>query len=639
MTSPSCSSGTETPLLADLGRKRIEKMLIYSSKLRFFQFSFSQDRLKIGVSGPEPCSAGTERIPVRRCSQRLECERGSILVLGIFLIVALLAVAGLAVDAGNLYRARIWAQKAADAGALAGVGYTILTPRATLNAELALAPGSSQKEKLKYVIETRAAQIASANMNIGSHGFLKLATGGPLAVPNYDIDPADDNPADPTYRTLTLRVAAPVFYFIMPFVPFKILGASKTSKFSIISAMARTQRSVANIGLILDISNSMACPSEITGQDCTCLSPNRTGPCAVPRKVDRLVVAVNAFLDKFEEGFDRVSLSTFNIAANVPVSMDWDISNAGPDGFNRARMTTALAAINPVSNTNICDGLLRSYNDIRNAGIPSGDDISYVLFSDGAPTAGRFLVSGTSAKSTLDVHDPYSYGARDYTHYSVQWVNPLGSNPSDYSGPSFLVKTGSIPLGYNAPQPPIAATAYPACVGAATLSSDPANFPNMLNICLNDLGFVDPFSITLYGENIPFTDWRKQYYHCAVEYSDFLRRQRGLVYVVGLGPEAAKTVAQSIAAGDPYQNIDDNFGRKDIFLSRLANHFDYAITQSQLAYGGSHPQFSFTNSTTYDGWNNLSVRRQGSYASTPSDLELENIFTRIAAQILLRLMR
>ena len=35
--------------------REIEKMLIYSSKIRFFQFPFKQPRLKIGVYGQELC--------------------------------------------------------------------------------------------------------------------------------------------------------------------------------------------------------------------------------------------------------------------------------------------------------------------------------------------------------------------------------------------------------------------------------------------------------------------------------------------------------------------------------------------------------------------------------------------------------
>jgi Flp pilus assembly protein TadG len=54
-----------------------------------------------------------------------EHDKGVVLIIMSIAIVVLLALAGLAIDAGNLYAHSISFQKAADAAVLAGMGYSI----------------------------------------------------------------------------------------------------------------------------------------------------------------------------------------------------------------------------------------------------------------------------------------------------------------------------------------------------------------------------------------------------------------------------------------------------------------------------------------------------------------------------------
>ncbi|HTP00976.1 MAG TPA: pilus assembly protein TadG-related protein, partial [Anaerolineales bacterium] len=47
-------------------------------------------------------------------------ERGQVLIIFVFAIIGLIAIAGLAIDGGNIYSDRSRARNAADAAALAG---------------------------------------------------------------------------------------------------------------------------------------------------------------------------------------------------------------------------------------------------------------------------------------------------------------------------------------------------------------------------------------------------------------------------------------------------------------------------------------------------------------------------------------
>src|SRR6266849_9191700 len=69
-------------------------------------------------------------------SPRLDSERGQVLIHVAFALLALLAISGFVVEHGLMWTARVQAQAAADAGALAGAG--------TLEADLTNTTGATQ---------------------------------------------------------------------------------------------------------------------------------------------------------------------------------------------------------------------------------------------------------------------------------------------------------------------------------------------------------------------------------------------------------------------------------------------------------------------------------------------------------------
>ncbi|MCB0325162.1 MAG: hypothetical protein KDD69_16370, partial [Bdellovibrionales bacterium] len=323
-------------------------------------------------------------------------ERGAVIPLAVFLIVTLLALAGLAVDAGNLYRAQIQLQKAADAGALAGIGASIIRSDA---------PGDP--ELLKDFIETRATEVACENLRLFGYPCDDPDT---VVSADYDLGTAE----------LTVTTDADIFFFLMGLVPFEIIGAESAGDSRTIEARAAVRRQTATVALVLDLSSSMACPS--TGP-CACLSPSRTQTCAeeatalgTTLKVEELKSAVSTFIERFDPARDRITLIPFNIAANVEVPLRPD----GALGFTPSDFDV-LDGIIPRSNTNVCDGFMTAFQEMSDKGLFGTDDIAYLYFSDGAPTAGRFLL--TSPKAGLEGNDPSGFGTHDYLHYSVEWVD------------------------------------------------------------------------------------------------------------------------------------------------------------------------------------------------------------------------
>ena len=174
-------------------------------------------------------------------------EDGAVLILGTFLLIVLLALAGLAIDAGNLYKTRIRAQKAADAGALSGIGYTILQRNSFLT-------NATTPVLQKAWIEERAAEATRVNLlAAGIH-----APPGNLGVrAEYEEIPTS---GDSDLPTLTVTVGADIPLLLMDLVPLHLLGLSNVPDEMPVGAVAQVRRARANVSLILDVSSSMGCP-------------------------------------------------------------------------------------------------------------------------------------------------------------------------------------------------------------------------------------------------------------------------------------------------------------------------------------------------------------------------------------------
>ena len=516
-------------------------------------------------------------------------QRGAVLIVMVVALPVLLMLASMAIDVGNYYRHYILLQNAADTGALAGIAYAMTADD--------LHPESAETRETQ--VEGKAREVVQQNL------ALKGVTAEQIEVTYSDADSVIRVELENSYRGLFgyFKLATPFFAAVV----------------------AESRRSNANVELVLDFSSSMRCPQS---GSCDCMqlgAPQNCEELGVPLKVDDLRSAVSAFVERFDPVRDRVGVTVFNIAAAVPVPM----RSAGV-GFDADAISSALQSQNPMSNTNLADGMLTAVGDIAAAGLDSNENRFVLVFSDGAPSAGRFLYGPPNVNSL----DPTGEAADefDYMHFAVQSEGQIR--------PSLLVKSFGLSIDHLSPLPPAGEPGefVPACSPSAEEASEGAGGMNALSDCLDNLGFKMPGSSTVYGADcggsIDLGEcWLRQYYNTAIQASDLVRQMKGSVFVVGLGPAAS----QLVSGGDPYQDSTDLFGRKDVLLSRIA--FDYleAIPVSSEIHGQLHPEFNYSNYTGYQSWYNSAPQLQGRYYSTPNSNELVAIFDQIARKMLLRL--
>ncbi|MCB0323593.1 MAG: VWA domain-containing protein [Bdellovibrionales bacterium] len=573
-------------------------------------------------------------------------DRGAVLIIALFILFALLAASGLAIDAGNLYRARLRMQKAADVAALSGIGITIHRSE--------LLRGFDESQVRQFVVD-RARQIVIENL---SNNAIAVDPVRDITADYYEVDQTQDG--EKLYR-LNVQVTADIPHLFIHLVPFDVFGmgnAVSSTRMGATAVQATSERSAGTVSLILDVSNSMACPSQGA---CDCLSPRRRGSCeeeaaelGVRTKVDLLKESVMTFVDQFDSNIDRISIVPFNIAA----SLDDDYGAGGQAvlyrprnqrnvpasyGFDRANFEQALANFSPASNTNICDGLLRAYEEAARVQLTRPDapalnsEVSYVVFSDGAPTAGRLLLA-ENQNLPINRNANAPMADFDYQSYTVQWLDPGsgGAAPRSWAVPSPLVMSGRLPINRSDMVPPLGSVPDCSSPGGA-LQSQAETLSSLFSGCIGSLAAHRPYAPDEvygreYGTTRDYSHWREQYYNCAIETADFLREQRGTLFVIGLG-------APGGIAADPYQNIGDTVLRKDVFLSRLAEDSVFAHQLPVAAGGASFPEFTYSGYQTYQQRHQSGQNQEGVYQPTADPEELVDVFKKMAIRILLRLVR
>lgn len=601
-------------------------------------------------------------------------ERGVVIPLIVVVIIALLTVIGLAIDSGNQYRAQVALQNSADAAALSTVNYLTLKGRMNLERQWgitsananAAAPNIQVREAaLSARLLPMAQAIARANMymahlphlNDGKHQVdmpaetNKLKLGATIGVNG------------PVYEYST-AVTRNVDYLLMNLIP---IISGKANR---LHASAKARRNSTNISLLLDVSDSMRCPKDAT-TPCTCLFPAANGtrpacPASGARRFDDLVEATAELLKLVDLDRDEVHFVPFNISAMArTVGGSGPLSLAAEFGVDLTNITSAqldafagyLAGIYPpMSATNPSDALLQAWALMNS--VNPGEPSTYILFTDGAPTAARFLFSSAAAatgklqKSTSGYMTPTgtltydnSLGLYDYMHYTVEWVDEANVFRA---GPSLLVESGKLLANarqtqlYNPPltrpekptrtggcqeglssAPPVSATATASSAAAKTFA------------CVNSLELhlpSDPAS--LYGANYnqaadTLQYWREQYYNATIQLSDFIRSKKGVLNVVGLGARSNSTKLDPTK--DAYELIDDNWGRKDNFNTRLA--FDLKNRNS------AWKEFSYNGYKSYDALIQGGVsERAGVYYPTHNSADIKLLFTKIARKLLLKLV-
>jgi hypothetical protein len=572
-------------------------------------------------------------------------------------LVAILALAGLALDSGSLYRARLALQTAADAAALDGLNYTIKTGAAEI-VKRAAASSINDADAISSYLERKSRHTVRVNLNRA--GYPDLKNGPTVAVKGTFYPPTLYVSDDKIVFEYQVELSRRIDFVIMDLLPYFGQGGRT------LTVSARATRNRVNLALLLDTSNSMNCPE---AGACSCINDNSCGS-ASGRKIDVLADAVKNFLLMFDKK-DQILFVPFNMAASDPSTFDDLQKDWGIDFYNASQeqidafISYMFSLWQPSSNTNICDALIQAYNGMQ--AIASESQAAYMLFSDGAPTAGRFLFSNAAVLNKN--LEPWTYqssgGQFDYTHYTMRW-KPGSGGGTTYPGPSVLVQSGMVGFGFKGPLPPPLGT-YDAAADQASFPNDstkgcgPDSAPEVtaqsdlgaaatevFSPCLDSLEAHLPGKASdTYGGNYSgaagFVRWPEQYYNCAIELADFIRGRKGILYVIGLGD---KDPAPS-DPDDPYQNAGDTTYRKDHFLARVANDYAAAISFSNSASSSdpTPPSFAYDDESKrgYVGYadykdSSLSkVEKRGKYLATSNINELRLLFELIARKINLKL--
>ena len=426
-----------------------------------------------------------------------------LILLGLFLTFAALAL-----DLGNFYLWNLRLDKAARAGALAGLGARGLQGWTAVRGD-------------PSIIENAAR--AAVYDSLRSYGFRDVGGGyldGPAMSPDYNIA-FDQLTVTVSYDIPTLLVGRISSALGWGFNEGTDAGGRPTGGPDKIYLASRqtAQLSRANVVLLLDVSGSMLCPvqdpPEFAGQPpCACRRSGLPNACGnQPTKLDQMALGVWNFVQQFNPSRDRISVIPFNLTARRLFSFfDYDAGGTNDTTFatldaqqlqvaiqdssnnevvaantlqtimlNDLTMLTAGLRALAGSNTNHCDALVEAIRDLEtlsadvlNSPLAAENDRRklqpfVVFFTDGAPNAMRGIFPNASTSPN-----------GDFYHYALEWVVP-NPNPAlppfTYRGPGpFVLRS---PDATNPVQPlfrfPIASGAV-APAGSPVCGTPQANF-------------------------------------------------------------------------------------------------------------------------------------------------------------------
>lgn len=600
----------------------------------------------------------------------------------------LFSIAGVAVDMGKLYIVRISLERAAKAGALAGVGYRSL--RGWNYFSNYAAGGATLKTTKEEELYNLIFQVMKENMQ------------GRLAVlldPTKESDFADNitftntNFYDPNTDTFTIKATYQAPTHIIGRLG-AALGAAPCPKATdgkyrcpvTVSEKAQLNRAV--VALLLDTSGSMSCPS--TGSpNCACRTS--TTPCpSTGRVIDALVAALKEFRGFFNPIRDYITVIPFNLAAHNSFPIVSGTAASGPpvsfgsdqpryaDFINKTNSGDDPANPNPLglipkSNTNICDAFIEAIAELKRINNLADFHPFVIAFTDGAPNAFRGeFTDGVGGGDLKRANNPASTGlTNDWYQYGLEWstaTTPL----TTYRGPGPLVNrqlvgvkpslfdhiisstSGIWPTGSK-----VCGQAYSVLAQhPAILNFNPTTPAPAIKGCLSTLNFNIPGTVRAAGVSGVLIDpdgaaatnfnYAKLPYYCAIEAADYIRSNLAApatVYTIGVGNPAPSS--------DPFENVDNPLIRKDNFLARVAldpetlqmqSNGDFTvIPNSKFDFqnlSDTSPMCPNTAQACYKPGSNtklFSPNVQGEYFATQDANELRTLFAIIAKQILLRL--
>ncbi|MBN3767568.1 VWA domain-containing protein [Burkholderia sp. Ac-20365] len=261
---------------------------------------------------------------LRRTTRAARRERGSVSILVAVSLVALLGVAGLAIDAGLGYMIKARLDSAVD-GALIAAGQAVTR-------------GASQAEQITNAT-TAANAFFAANY---PQGF--LGSTATLSAPSVNISKGT--------VTIDLDAQASVPLTLMQIQGFKILNVATSGE-----AIRRD----LDMSFVVDVTSSMS--------DTTTQAAVRAGSVS--------------FLNNFNTSTDRVSLMHFATGTVVDVPFKSDQSR----GFDRTTMTNKINGYSFGGNTNSVEGLWNAKYQLDHVITQPSSLRVIVFFSDGAPNS------------------------------------------------------------------------------------------------------------------------------------------------------------------------------------------------------------------------------------------------------------
>lgn len=523
--------------------------------------------------------------------QRSFKESGYVLVMSLFVLLLLLSLSMAAIDVGNLFMWRLRLERAAKAGVAAGLGHRALL-------------GYTESASAETDVENLMRRVVGQNLGLPNNQ--DSAANGRIinyqATPNYipDVDQASIV-ADIHVNTFLLGALNKIKPFNLEF--FCPRDANTPVGYCKVGTTQTAQLDPANVVLVLDTSGSMQC--EVNTR------PGQTDPCACrtmagtvcgadnnPTRIGELKAAVRTFQRHFNPARDRIAIVPFNLGAAT--SFPFLDGNNRPRAFGGdAAFTDVVDGLQPIGNTNPCDGLIEASGQIRllRDALPANERRRFrpfvVFFTDGAPNAlrGSFTQDAEFPTRLTDASDAPN---ADWYQYSIEWINAGGGTYRTPS-PLFLRKAQSLfnfelndaglpirysdglALNFSCADIP-ASRAGCRCgevawdttnltylnslegspTSAGCLQSLDFDLPNMPNYGVRGVQFSDAGKTISYTNQLP--------YYCTVEAADYLRQQlQAAIFVVGLG-----NAPDACMKDDPLQDADNSFLRKDNFLARVA---------------------------------------------------------------------
>ena len=593
------------------------------------------------------------------------------------LLFAFFAVCGLALDGGTLFLRRSQLQVTADLATQAGLGYRALRGWSHFHNDNFFDIGTNGAGDSE--VADRAREVVMSNILV--RGFdpsrteIRVMFGG------------DSSPFGTRDDRIRVEIDMRVPLTFMGHLP----GLSDCDgNGCVVRVASEAQLQPANIMLALDVSGSMKCPdNDSDDPPCQCRNDPANPECsAIPlaqRKLNKLVAPngpLVAFAKFFNPNRDRIGVVPFHTTAKVALSILNPAHEITQIGARIPQFQQELADLTAGGNTNSSDALWRAYTDISGATptVVGKEPFFMLLFSDGADTAGRFKYDLTAAAGDTLKDKITLSGENDWTQYKVEY---RAANGTSWVGPSPLIRTSQIPWPFVGGEPD---SSWTTCGRRGPMESNTAqmnlefrNGPDAdaTKDCLKSFGFHAAFQDTpIVGGTAGQTDepidfaslngvhssyyYLQQYSHASLEIADFIRTRGGLVYAIGLGPKAPVTVG-GVLNNDPHQNVLRDFEQKIFFFERLTADVYHGATLPLLQTNKRHPGFEqrtvvvndprdsragATISVGYAGhkdWEwleqNLPRDKRGEYLQAENVDQLTSRFTRVAKEILLRLMR